>query len=219
MAMAELLDPEIPVIEINIEVSEVGAQGPAGVPGPPGPQGPPGPSPDDAPVDGHLYGRSDAAWAQIDGVYAPVASPVFNGNPRAPTPAAGDNDTSVATTAFVNNAIAGPNVSNVVSLLDVAVSPLDATLGSIFELVATGDRQIVPVNAPALPGQSQKIILRLMASGADRLFSLGAGAGGFRFGSLITGLTTTLSGKTDYVGAIWNATGSCWDVVSYAKGY
>jgi hypothetical protein len=32
---------------------------------------------------------------------APIASPAFSGNPTAPTPAAGDNDTSVATTAFV----------------------------------------------------------------------------------------------------------------------
>lgn len=32
---------------------------------------------------------------------APLASPVFTGNPTAPTPATGDNDTSIATTAFV----------------------------------------------------------------------------------------------------------------------
>src|SRR6516164_977239 len=33
--------------------------------------------------------------------YAPIASPVFTGDPRAPTPATADNDTSIATTAFV----------------------------------------------------------------------------------------------------------------------
>ena len=32
---------------------------------------------------------------------APIASPTFTGDPKAPTPAAGDNDTSIATTAFV----------------------------------------------------------------------------------------------------------------------
>lgn len=37
---------------------------------------------------------------------APSASPTFTGNPTAPTPAAGDNDTSIATTAFVAAAIA-----------------------------------------------------------------------------------------------------------------
>ncbi len=36
---------------------------------------------------------------------APLASPVFTGNPTAPTPASGDNDTSIATTAFVKDAI------------------------------------------------------------------------------------------------------------------
>lgn len=38
---------------------------------------------------------------------AQLYSPVFTGDPRAPTPAAGDNDTSIATTAFVTAAIAG----------------------------------------------------------------------------------------------------------------
>jgi hypothetical protein len=33
--------------------------------------------------------------------YAPLASPTFTGDPKAPTPTAGDNDTSIATTAFV----------------------------------------------------------------------------------------------------------------------
>lgn len=37
--------------------------------------------------------------------YAPIASPTFTGDPKAPTPAAGDNDTSIATTAFVQNAV------------------------------------------------------------------------------------------------------------------
>jgi hypothetical protein len=37
---------------------------------------------------------------------APQASPIFTGNPQAPTPARGDNDTSVATTAFVQDAVA-----------------------------------------------------------------------------------------------------------------
>lgn len=37
---------------------------------------------------------------------APLASPVFTGDPQAPTPSPGDNDTSIATTAFVTAAIA-----------------------------------------------------------------------------------------------------------------
>lgn len=38
--------------------------------------------------------------------YAPLASPTFTGDPKAPTPAPADNDTSIATTAFVQNVAA-----------------------------------------------------------------------------------------------------------------
>lgn len=44
---------------------------------------------------------------------APLASPVFTGDPKAPTPTAGDNDTSIATTAFVNTAAASAASSKV----------------------------------------------------------------------------------------------------------
>ena len=40
------------------------------------------------------------AGASISG-FAPLASPTFTGDPKAPTPATSDNDTSIATTAFV----------------------------------------------------------------------------------------------------------------------
>jgi hypothetical protein len=56
----------------------------------------------DAPADGHLYGRENGGWT----VAAPQASPVFTGDPQAPTAAFGDNDTSIATTAFVQAAAA-----------------------------------------------------------------------------------------------------------------
>lgn len=59
-------------------------------------------------------GGGAATWGAIGGdladqtdlqtelnLKAPLASPAFTGNPTAPTPATGDNDTSVATTAFV----------------------------------------------------------------------------------------------------------------------
>jgi len=44
----------------------------------------------------------DYTVAQVTGA-APLASPVFTGDPQAPTPAAGDNDTSIATTAFARS--------------------------------------------------------------------------------------------------------------------
>jgi hypothetical protein len=42
---------------------------------------------------------------------APAASPVFSGNPTAPTPASSDRDTSIATTAFVGAVVDAANAS------------------------------------------------------------------------------------------------------------
>lgn len=39
------------------------------------------------------------------GQKAPLASPAFTGNPTAPTPSPGDNDTTIATTAFVQSVV------------------------------------------------------------------------------------------------------------------
>ena len=103
-----------------------------------------------------------------------------------------------------------------VALTDGATPALDASLGNIFTLSAAGNRTIaVPTNATA----GQKIIIRHFASGADRTLALNTGAGGFNFGTDITGLTATTSGTYDYIGCIYNSTLSLWDVVAYAKGY
>jgi hypothetical protein len=53
----------------------------------------------DAALQGQISAKLDSATAAS--TYAPIASPVFTGDPKAPTPATADNDTSVATTAFV----------------------------------------------------------------------------------------------------------------------
>ena len=101
-------------------------------------------------------------------------------------------------------------------LTDGATPALDASLGNIFTLTAAGNRTIaVPSNAVS----GQKIVIRHLASGAARTLALNTGAGGFRFGTDITALTETASGKTDYIGCIYNAADSFWDVVAYTKGF
>ena len=59
-----------------------------------------------APGVATAYSRGDHVHP-TDTSRAPLASPVFTGNPTAPTPSPGDNDTSLATTAFVTAAISG----------------------------------------------------------------------------------------------------------------
>jgi len=48
----------------------------------------------------------DANLTNLNNDKAELANPAFTGNPTAPTPTQGDNDTSIATTAFVNAEIA-----------------------------------------------------------------------------------------------------------------
>lgn len=43
--------------------------------------------------------------AELGALFAPIANPTFTGNPKAPTAAQFDNDTSLATTAFVQRAL------------------------------------------------------------------------------------------------------------------
>lgn len=143
---------------------------------------------------------------------ADVASPTLTGDPKAPTAAIGDNDTSIATTAFVKAVR-----ETVVALVDGATPALDASLGTVFTLSAGGNRTIaVPTN----PRDGQKIIIRHQAgAGSNRTLSLNTGAGGFRFGSDVTALTVTVTPKWDYIGCVYNATDSKWDVVAYIKGF
>ena len=51
-----------------------------------------------------LSGNAQVYLTPNNADLAPIASPVFTGNPQAPTPAAGDSSTIIATTAFVSGA-------------------------------------------------------------------------------------------------------------------
>jgi Domain of unknown function (DUF4082) len=53
---------------------------------------------------------------------APLASPIFTGDPKAPTPTAGDNDTSIATTAFVAAALAAVPSSGITNIVQTVVT-------------------------------------------------------------------------------------------------
>jgi hypothetical protein len=55
--------------------------------------------------------QGNGAWGNAASGDAPLNSPAFTGNPTAPTPATADNDTSIATTAFVKAAIAADKPS------------------------------------------------------------------------------------------------------------
>lgn len=86
-----------------------------------------------------------ATTATALGLKAPIASPTFTGDPKAPTPATADDDTSIATTAFVKAVLAtgGTDVtyaSNLVnqplSSQDCRASKLGRRVNGTFEFTA-----------------------------------------------------------------------------------
>lgn len=102
---------------------------------------------------------------------ANLASPALTGNPTAPTPSAGDNDTSIATTAFVTSAV--PN-SSYRTILDCSGSHTAAkvagtyALGQGDPLAVGGTGTLYPLNSifiaaadfPTVNGLAPKLRIR-----------------------------------------------------------
>lgn len=107
--------------------------------------------------------------------------------------------------------------------IDTLIDGANVTLNSAsdaryYDLTAVGDRTILAPLNPLYDGQ--KLIIRHKASGGARTLTLTTGStGSFRFGVEPTVLTATASGKTDYIGCIYNKTDNKWDVVSVRKGF
>lgn len=88
---------------------------------------------------------------------APLNSPAFTGNPTAPTPAPSDNDTSIATTAFVAAAVAaggGVSLSSTNPLMDGAVAVGVGTTAARSDHVHPSDTSRAPVSAGTAAGTS-----------------------------------------------------------------
>lgn len=98
------------------------------------------------------------------GLKAPLASPEFTGSPTAPTPAQFDNDTSVATTEFVQRAL-----GNCRTLLTIAASTTltDAHLGAA--LLVNGNYTVtLPLAASFTSGQ----VIRLVNPNSGNSFTV-----------------------------------------------
>lgn len=129
----------------------------------------------------------------------------------APTGAVvGDTDTQTLTSKRVN--------PRVVTLTDGATVAVDSNTTDIGILSMGGDRTLLAPSGTPVDGQ--KLQIRVLASGAGRTLTLTTGsAGSYAFGSDITALTQTASGKYDYLGFIYNSTSQRWQLLAYVKGY
>lgn len=80
---------------------------------------------------------------------APLASPAFTGTPTAPTPSNGDNDTQLATTAFVHNTIGGVLNKSVAGGANVTLTAAEAGNGIlIFNGILTANITIFVPDTP-----------------------------------------------------------------------
>lgn len=99
----------------------------------------------------YLKSRVDGleAGTLIPPTVAPLASPTFTGDPKGPTAAAGDNDTSLATTAFVQLTTGGRLSKSVAGGANVTLTAVEAG-NAILDLFGTLTANIAVI-VPASP--------------------------------------------------------------------
>ena len=108
---------------------------------------------------------------------ADLASPVFTGNPQAPTPAGGDNDTSVATTAFVTAALAAAGAVPTAQARNRIVNPAmqvsqewgDTLGGPVASLSYYAADQWLTATISGGTQSAQRVQLRTPNKSADRI--------------------------------------------------
>lgn len=139
--------------------------------------------------------------------------------PTAHAASHGSGGSDPVTPAAIGAATSGHthSASTPVTLTDAATVALDASLGDYFRLSAGGDRTIgIPSNAV----DGKQITIEILASAAARTITLTTGStGSFIFGTTVTALTQTVSGKRDLIRAVYNSTAQRWLVLAYAKGF
>lgn len=100
-----------------------------------------------------------------------------------------------------------------VDLVDAATVATNAALGTHFRLVTAGNRTL---GTPTNPTAGQIVLWEVTASGANRTLTPSVD---FRFGADVLALSPVVSGKTDYIQAIYDERPAKWRIISYVKGY
>lgn len=120
---------------------------------------------------------SSLRWARADHVHpsdstkANLASPVFTGNPTAPTPLTADNSTSVATTAFVKavtSAITVPVTSVAGRVGNITLTASDIGAGKFTGRVQTAGNPAVTIAGAGT--NTSALCVESVASGAGAAF-------------------------------------------------
>jgi hypothetical protein len=156
-----------------------------------------------------------AALEELDTEKAPLASPALTGDPTAPTPATSDNDTSIATTAFVqaNKIVFETNANDIFQVSNPGAASVFAALlngdptnvaNSVctFDTVTAGS---VAVITPVSTSQLAKLriynttrgtyALILSATGATFTTTTNVYAAGWRNNDVLTIASQTVTGS------------------------
>ncbi|MDN6856724.1 phage tail protein [Pseudomonas sp. CAN2814] len=111
-----------------------------------------------------VLGTTALAFQNITNGLARLASPAFTGNPTAPTQDVSDNDTSLATTAFVRNAMAA---------YGIATSALSPQVADFDDVSLASGLYYVPATATGGPLASQGgLIHRIYGAGGFQIFMM-----------------------------------------------
>ena len=111
-----------------------------------------------------ISGKADTTTVNMAlALKAPLASPTFTGNPTAPTPTAGDNDTSIATTEFVQSALTAFRGSDKVLNKNSDYTILMTDFGTngqatIYVDTTTGNKSITLPSVANLNGYTVNVI-------------------------------------------------------------
>jgi hypothetical protein len=103
-----------------------------------------------------------------------------------------------------------------VAMADAAAVTPTSDTADINTLVSTQVAGTLTVNAPSgTPTDGQKLVLRLKSTNAQT-YSFNAT---YAFSTTVTAPTTLAAGKTDYLGLMWDATNTKWDVCAVDQGH
>lgn len=127
-----------------------------------------------------IYGSTKIHSSHLDlSAYAPKASPAFTGTPTAPTAAAGTNNTQIATTAYVQTAIANitPGTGGGITGIKVNGSTVTPVSGVVSLTIPTiNSTMLTALNSAS--SQSDQSNKYLTAAGTWKTVSGGTGGSG-----------------------------------------
>lgn len=126
-------------------------------------------------------------------------------------------DDQVATRASTSDTRLSVKPYPPVALTDASTVATNAALGTHFRVTITASRAL---GAPTNPTDGQVCTWQVTASGGAFTLTPATGSSGtFAYGSDITAVSATVSGKTDYLQAVYSSSAARWHVIGYVKGY